>query len=310
MNGNSSNVNQSKGNRSNGGHSNGNHSNENNSNGNSSNVNRSNETPSNGNPSNEASHSPATPQRWMSLDQLKSEWLENLYEESESLFLRLQEECKKLQEAHKDHLVRWQILCTEQERDQQLRTETVRAFQKLQRAFQKFQTAYEKEKAQRLILEETQDEFHDSLQRPPRLGSGTAQNTVGDSRPFDFRLGRSPPEGLVQRTTPEQSPPLKPTLNPEAPVFSSILDETHAHDDDSMYQSSSSQEEGKEKKPATSKDSDADNSSTVASPPTPPPPSNPSQTTFRRPRMLSRLPRRLKSDPSLSMRAGRASAPE
>ncbi|TGO24652.1 hypothetical protein BPAE_0098g00430 [Botrytis paeoniae] len=289
----------------NGNYSNGNRPNRNRSKKNRSNGNLSNGNNSHGNFSNESSHSPAPQHDWKNLFQVKKKGLEKCQaelQESQLECLQLQEQCEKLQESYKELQEAWQNLWIEQERDWQLRTETARAFRELQ-------TVYEEERIQRLPTEQARKVFHDMLQqRGLQLGSGMTQNTTVDSNPFNSHLGRSPFENLVQRAMPDQSLPLRPTLNPAAPVFSGPLDDTHAHYADSTYQSSSSQEEGKGKKPEMFNDSGVENSSDVTSPFTP---LSPTQTTFMVPRMRPKFPRRHNSDSYLTdMRAGRAFTPE
>ncbi|TGO63146.1 hypothetical protein BCON_0015g00750 [Botryotinia convoluta] len=297
MNGNYSNENRPNRNRSRRNRSNGNFSNGNLSNGNS----------LDGNFSNGSSHSPAPQHDWKNLFQVKKYSLEKCQaelQESQLECLQIQEQYKELQESYKELQEAWTNLWIEQERDWQLRTETARAFRE-------FQTAYEEEGKQRLPTEQARKLFHGMLQRGLQLGCGTAQNTAGDSNPFNFHLGRNPFENLVQLAIPDQSLPLRPTLNPAAPVFSGPLDDTHAHYADSTYQSSSSQEEGKGKEPEMSNDSGTENSGDISSSPTPSTPTDPSQTQSRIPRMRPKFPRRHNSDSYLTdMRAGRAPTPE
>ncbi|KAF5872265.1 uncharacterized protein Bfra_005621 [Botrytis fragariae] len=295
MNGNYSNRSRSKKNRSNGISLNGNFSHGNLSNGNSSHENL----------SNGSSHSPAPQHEWKNLFKVQKKGLEKCQaelQESQLECLQLQEQCEKLQESYKELQEAWSNLWIEQERDWQLRTETARAFRE-------FQTAYEAERIQRLPTKQARKVFHDMLyQRGLQLGSGTAQNTTVDSNPFNSYFGRSAFENLVQRAMPDQSLPLRPTLNPAAPVFSGSLNNTHSHYADSTYQSSSSQEGGKGKEPEMFNDSGVENGSEVTSPLTP---LSPSQTTFMVPRMRPKFPRRHNSDSYLTdMRAGRASTPE
>ncbi|TGO59814.1 hypothetical protein BOTNAR_0156g00160 [Botryotinia narcissicola] len=218
--------------------------------------------------------------------------------------LQVQEQLRELQESYKELRVAWQNLWTGQEKDLQLRAETGRAFQV-------FQTAYEEERKQRLPIELARQSFHGKLQRGLQLGNGTAQNTARDSNLFNFHLGRDPFENLTQLAMPDQSPPLKSTPNPVAPVFSAPRDNTRAHSADSAYYYPSSQKAKNENEPGMFNDSgtaDSSNASPISTPSRPP---NPSRTLSRIPRMRSEFPRLHHSDSYLTdMRAGRASTPE
>ncbi|KAF7921578.1 uncharacterized protein EAE98_008425 [Botrytis deweyae] len=306
-NGNLSNGNYLNGNLSNGNLLNGNHSNGNISNGNHSNGNISNENISNGNISNGSSHSSAPQIDWKNLFQIRKTWLEKCQAElqdSQLKCLQVQEQYRELRESYKELRVAWQNLRTELEKDWQLRAETARAYQE-------FQTAYEEERKQRVPVEQAQELFHDKLQRGLQLLIETAQKTARDSNRSNFHLDRDPFEHSTQLAMPNQSLPLRSTLNPVAPVFSKPRKDTRPQSADSAYYSSSSKEAANGSEPKMSNGSGTASSGDANSPSTPSTPPNPSQIQFGIPQMLPKFPRRHKSDSCLTdMRAGKASTPE